>query len=221
MTVDPAHKAEWLKTVMQATGQASQAGDAPTANLLQAVTLLLMGNPPESIPFRLEGAHAACWEGILRGIQAGAEGQLRAAAGAQARDGGSGMAVPPEFQEDIQHMLDLRRRVQREPRVLAEVVSALEKLLARVDQNIHASFWAALQDDLGNASGHLPTGDRGANLGRAIACYTEALTVYTPQAAPREYATTQNNLGTAYAAICRRGIGGQTWCGPSPVTRRR
>ena len=44
------------------------------------------------------------------------------------------------------------------------------------------------QNNLGTAYRNLPTGDRGANLGRAIACYTEALTVYTPQAAPLEYA---------------------------------
>ena len=115
--------------------------------------------------------------------------------------GAAGWLCRRSSEEDIQHMLDLRQRVQREPRVLTELISALEKLLARVDQKIHASLWAALQVELGNAYRDLPTGDRGANLGRAIACYTAALTVYTPQAAPRRYAATQNNLGTAYSDL--------------------
>ena len=54
------------------------------------------------------------------------------------------------------------------------------------------------QDNLGSAYADLPTGDRAANLARAIDCYTEALRFYTAQAAPYEYAKTQNNLGTAY-----------------------
>jgi len=44
----------------------------------------------------------------------------------------------------------------------------------------------------------LPTGDRAANLARAIACYEAALRFYTPEAAPLDYAMTQNNLGEAY-----------------------
>jgi len=47
----------------------------------------------------------------------------------------------------------------------------------------------------------LPTGERGANLGRAIECYEQALRFRTAEAAPLEYATTQNNLGLAYADL--------------------
>ena len=47
----------------------------------------------------------------------------------------------------------------------------------------------------------LPTGDRAANLARAIGCYTEALRFYTAEATPLDYAMTQNNLGTAYAEL--------------------
>ena len=57
---------------------------------------------------------------------------------------------------------------------------------------------AAMQNNLGNAYLRLPTGERGANLGRAIASYEQALTVYTAEAAPLDYAMTQNNLGNAY-----------------------
>jgi tetratricopeptide (TPR) repeat protein len=45
---------------------------------------------------------------------------------------------------------------------------------------------------------NLPTGDRAANLEQAIQCYREALRFRTPEAAPLDYAQTQNNLGNAY-----------------------
>jgi len=60
---------------------------------------------------------------------------------------------------------------------------------------------AGMQNNLGNAYADLPTGDRGANLGRAIACYEQALKVYTAEAAPLDYAGTQNNLGNACADL--------------------
>ena len=45
-------------------------------------------------------------------------------------------------------------------------------------------------------------GDRAANLQRpSIACYEQTLRVYTAESAPLDYATTQNNLGIAYADL--------------------
>ena len=61
--------------------------------------------------------------------------------------------------------------------------------------------YATTQNNLGTAYAELPTGDRAANLARAIDCYTEALRFRTAEAAPLEYATTQNNLGIAYAEL--------------------
>jgi CHAT domain-containing protein len=58
------------------------------------------------------------------------------------------------------------------------------------------------QNNLGNAYVRLAAvRDREGNLERAIAAYREALTVYTPETAPLEYATTQNNLGAAYSEL--------------------
>jgi tetratricopeptide (TPR) repeat protein len=45
------------------------------------------------------------------------------------------------------------------------------------------------------------TGDRAANLEQAITCFKEALRFYTAEAAPLDYAMTQNNLGAAYAEL--------------------
>src|SRR5512135_1302706 len=47
----------------------------------------------------------------------------------------------------------------------------------------------------------LPVGDRAANLRQAIAYYEQALRFRTPEADPRVYAMTQNNLGNAYREL--------------------
>jgi tetratricopeptide (TPR) repeat protein len=57
------------------------------------------------------------------------------------------------------------------------------------------------QYNLGNAYSELPTGDRGENLRRAIACYENALRVYTETEFPYDWASTQHNLGNAYSEL--------------------
>jgi hypothetical protein len=48
--------------------------------------------------------------------------------------------------------------------------------------------WAAAQINLGSDWARLSTGDRSANLGKAIACFEAALSVFTEQMYPREWA---------------------------------
>src|SRR4028119_931534 len=57
---------------------------------------------------------------------------------------------------------------------------------------------AAALGRLGNLYQQYRQGDRASNLERAIAFYTAALTVYTRDAFPQDWAATQNNLGVAY-----------------------
>jgi tetratricopeptide (TPR) repeat protein len=57
------------------------------------------------------------------------------------------------------------------------------------------------QHNLGNAYSDLPTGDRSENLRRAIACYENALRVYTETEFPYDWAMTQHNLGNAYSKL--------------------
>src|SRR4028119_429491 len=57
---------------------------------------------------------------------------------------------------------------------------------------------AAALGRLGNLYQQYPQGDRANNLERAIAFYTAALTVYTRDAFPQDWAMTQNNLAAAY-----------------------
>ena len=79
------------------------------------------------------------------------------------------------------------------------------ELLARNQQSLSAAeklkddlVIAACQNNLGIAYRNLPTGDRGENLKKAIACYEAALRVYTESDFPVDWAMTQNNLGNAY-----------------------
>ena len=61
--------------------------------------------------------------------------------------------------------------------------------------------WATTQNNLGNAYSDLPTGDRAANLQKAIAAYKAALTVRTEKDFPVDWAMTQNNLGLGYTHV--------------------
>jgi CHAT domain-containing protein/tetratricopeptide (TPR) repeat protein len=55
--------------------------------------------------------------------------------------------------------------------------------------------------NLGNAYAQWPGAGRADELRRAVACYREALRIYTRDAAPFDYAGTQVNLGHAYARL--------------------
>ncbi|NEP44777.1 MAG: tetratricopeptide repeat protein, partial [Okeania sp. SIO2H7] len=57
---------------------------------------------------------------------------------------------------------------------------------------------ASLMNSLAVDINQFPLGSRANNLEIAIACYQAALEVYTRQAFPEQWATTQNNLGNAY-----------------------
>lgn len=67
------------------------------------------------------------------------------------------------------------------------------------------------QNNLGIAWRNLPTGDLGENLAKAIDAYEAALTVYTKDAHPVDWAMTQNNLAIALAALAE--LPGQDACG--------
>jgi class 3 adenylate cyclase/predicted ATPase len=76
-----------------------------------------------------------------------------------------------------------------------------EERLRRLDPESNAKLWAMTQNNLGAAYDDLPTGDRGENAAKAIACYEAALRVRTEIDFPVEWALTQNNLGTAYSYL--------------------
>ena len=58
--------------------------------------------------------------------------------------------------------------------------------------------WARTQNNLANAYLYRIRGEKAQNIEDAIASYTAALEVYTPEAFRQDWAMTQNNLATAY-----------------------
>ncbi len=74
----------------------------------------------------------------------------------------------------------------------------LERVATEIQDHNDKTLVAAVQNSLGVLYRNHPLGSRHENLRRAIAAYEEALRFYTPQAAPQDYAMTQNNLGNAY-----------------------
>jgi len=80
----------------------------------------------------------------------------------------------------------------------SELLTLMTRGLSAAKAVSDVKLIASSQINLGNVYADLPTGDRGVNLQRAIACYEAALRVYTEQDFPVEWARTQNNLGVAY-----------------------
>ena len=61
--------------------------------------------------------------------------------------------------------------------------------------------YATARLNLGIAYVELPTGDRARNFHQAIACFTEALRVWTPETHPDDYVYLQHNIGNVYLAL--------------------
>ena len=83
---------------------------------------------------------------------------------------------------------------------LEEAIGLFEKA-AKVYEEADQKKWAMTQNNLGVAYQSLPTGDRAANLQKAIAAYEAALRVHTEKDFPTAWAMTQNGLGVAYQSL--------------------
>jgi tetratricopeptide (TPR) repeat protein len=68
-----------------------------------------------------------------------------------------------------------------------EAIHLYERALTILDEHESSAGWAGIQDNLGLAYFQLPTGDRGRNLERAIACFEQALQVRTERDFPVEW----------------------------------
>ncbi|MBI4489703.1 MAG: tetratricopeptide repeat protein [Deltaproteobacteria bacterium] len=83
----------------------------------------------------------------------------------------------------------------------AERLMRAQQSLSAAEELKDSQLIAGCQNNLGNAYQNLPTGDRGENLKKAIACYEAALRVRTERDFPVDWAMTQNNLGGAYSEL--------------------
>ncbi|MBM4466986.1 MAG: hypothetical protein FJ014_15775, partial [Chloroflexi bacterium] len=101
--------------------------------------------------------------------------------------------APLEVQQIVrqltQPLTDPRQEVQR--------LRLCERALALVDRKRLPQLWASLQGEFANSLCQTPAGNRAENLEGAIAAYRAALEVRTRADFPVQWATTQNNLGTA------------------------
>jgi tetratricopeptide (TPR) repeat protein len=89
---------------------------------------------------------------------------------------------------------------------LKKAIAALEAALTVCTKQAHPAEWAMTQLNLGAAWSHLawlhlPTGNEADNLRKEIAAYEAALTVYTKETDPADWALTQNNLGRAWEQL--------------------
>ncbi len=87
--------------------------------------------------------------------------------------------------------------------VVAEngTVESYQALLESNPRSVDPARWAAIQSHLGGAWIQLPSGDRGENLAKAIACFEASLEVRTREADPAAWAVSQHNLGLAWADL--------------------
>lgn len=80
----------------------------------------------------------------------------------------------------------------------AQSLAWLHQLAAALIQTPDKALWSAMQNSLGIAWQHLPSGKRSGNLHSAIAAYQEALQYRQLETQPLDYAMTQTNLGEAH-----------------------
>ncbi|HLO50046.1 MAG TPA: tetratricopeptide repeat protein, partial [Kamptonema sp.] len=77
-------------------------------------------------------------------------------------------------------------------------LACLEIGLTVITREAYSEYWAAFQNNLGNAYRNRIRGKKAENLELAIAAYLESLEVCTREAFPQDWAMTQHNLGGAY-----------------------
>jgi tetratricopeptide (TPR) repeat protein len=113
----------------------------------------------------------------------------------------SALEVPSEFEPEVQRLAELIGQARRDPQAYRDLVALIKGMLRRLQKGQWTMFRTALLSQLGTTYKDAPTGDRETNLAQAIACYQEALTLYTLETTPLEYAATQVDLGNAYVSL--------------------
>ena len=89
----------------------------------------------------------------------------------------------------------LEALVQHDPYLAHSLIACYEQAVELLRHGGHPTVYVAALEGLGNAYQELPTGDRTANLMKAIACYQEDLRIWPPQTDPLTYASAMVNRG--------------------------
>lgn len=101
---------------------------------------------------------------------------------------GNAQQIYPILRENLHHLN-------------TNLIPALEQywqILQSRETDQQSQLIPAIFGEFGNLIQQFPLGNKSWNLEIAIKCYEDALTVWKPDTAPLEWATTQNNLGNAY-----------------------
>ena len=103
--------------------------------------------------------------------------------------------LPTAQSDTLLQLGDIYRDLGLWERVFDLYQQSLEIARSLKDRLREAAAWGSL----GNLYQQYPQGDRANNLERAIAFYSAALSVYTRDTFPEDWAATQNNLANAYS----------------------
>ncbi|MBZ0291060.1 MAG: tetratricopeptide repeat protein, partial [Anaerolineae bacterium] len=79
----------------------------------------------------------------------------------------------------------------------------IKRVVKKLEAHPDKALWANAQNSLGATYQAMPTGNKREHLRRAIKTFEAALVYRTPEAAPLDYAMTQNNLGNAYSDLAK------------------
>ncbi len=176
------HRAAILSSVQSSSvaAQSVRMRGNEYARIEEAYHALALGDPDPAISVALfaQRARFALWEPLLDAIVQAPTALMPAHTSQQAA-GALASAMQHHRTQDI-------------------VVAIVLFTWLLTDSQENKQKAAEIQNNLGAAYWTLASGDRQANLEKAITCYHAALQVYTRDTFPIDWATAQNNLGAAY-----------------------
>ena len=102
----------------------------------------------------------------------------------------------PRLLTEVHKLLSQLETLNR-PEDIPPRIHLLERVLTLVSRTDHPTLWAELYVKLGDALLRNRMGDRRVQLKRSMACYDTALTVYTREEMPADWARLQHTRGVA------------------------
>jgi len=110
---------------------------------------------------------------------------------------------PKKFEEDLMKANLLEMVWKQDPQSMIPLTAIYESILERETLDEYQEFFAGIHFNLGNLYGQLPFGNMGDSLTRAIQHYEKALSFYTEENSPDDYASIMSSLGIIHAKLSR------------------
>jgi tetratricopeptide (TPR) repeat protein len=109
--------------------------------------------------------------------------------------------TPIGLDAELEYLHLLNNLVKQDPSLEPQRAEMIESTLNALPANEYLAYRGILLGELGNAYYNMNSGNKTLNLERSIACYNEALIIFTPQTSPYYYAAFQHCLGMAYDGL--------------------